>query len=212
MIKIIEIFKSVQGEGSHVGEPSTFIRVAGCNLRCTDCDSKYSWEVGAEMSISEISKIVDANSTLNVVITGGEPTCQPEVFDLCKELQNRHYIVSVQTNGTQWAQLLTVADYVMMDAKPGHINTTLISKLNPNIDEIKVLVGDEDDLRFAQSVNHKASYFDVLTIIQVKNDCERDTYEDLIKKYIWLTEQKFISPVRILPQLHVLIWGNKRGV
>ncbi len=212
MLNIIEIFNSVQGEGSHIGEPSTFIRTAGCNLRCEGCDSPYSWETGTEMTMDEILYEVRKYRTRNIVMTGGEPTIQADSAIMCSALQRRGYEVSVQTNGTDWTLLLDAADHVMMDAKPGHFILSRIDRLNPDKDEIKVLVGGESDLDFAREVNIFASQRDVLTIVQVKNDLENDTPEDLIAKYDWLSQQKFYDPVRILPQLHVLIWGNKRGV
>lgn len=212
MLKIIEIFNSIQGEGSHIGEPSTFIRTAGCNLDCPGCDSKYSWNTGTEMTIDEIIHEVRKYNTRNIVITGGEPTIQLNTLDLCFELQNNGYKVSVQTNGTNWTSLLFVADHIMMDAKPGHFTPYRIDQLDPDNDEIKVLVGDESDLVFAREVNNLASQRGVLTIVQIKNNFENDTLEDLIAKYDWLSQQEFCEPVRILPQLHVLVWGNKRGV
>lgn len=212
MFSIIEIFSSIQGEGSHMGEPSTFIRTAGCNLRCPGCDSKYSWNKGTEMTVDEILREVKKYPTKNIVITGGEPTIQPNALDLCLELQSYGYKVSVQTNGTNWTSLLLVADHVLMDAKPGHFTPYIIDYLSPEKDEIKVLVGDESDLDFAREVNNLASQRDVLTIVQVMNDFENDAFEDLAVKYDWLSRQEFLEPVRILPQLHVLVWGNERGV
>ena len=88
MFSIIEIFSSIQGEGSHMGEPSTFIRTAGCNLRCPGCDSKYSWNKGTEMTVDEILREVKKYPTKNIVITGGEPTIQPNALDLCLELKS----------------------------------------------------------------------------------------------------------------------------
>ena len=99
-----------------------------------------------------------------------------------------------------------------MDAKPGHFTPYIIDYLSPEKDEIKVLVGDESDLDFAREVNNLASQRDVLTIVQVMNDFENDAFEDLAVKYDWLSRQEFLEPVRILPQLHVLVWGNERGV
>ena len=212
MLNIIEIFNSIQGEGSHIGEPSTFIRTAGCNLNCPGCDSKYSWGTGIKMTISEILHEVGKYKTNNIVLTGGEPTIQLDTVDLCSELHRAGYKVSVQTNGTNWTPLLSIADCVMMDATPDHFILSRIQRLDHHHDEIKVLVGDESDLDFAHKVNTFASRYDILTIVQVKNDFENDTRESLIAKYDWLSQQIFCEPVRILPQLHVLVWGNKRGV
>lgn len=226
-MKIIEIFESIQGEGTLIGIPCIFIRTAGCNFSCPGCDSKYSWVEGTEMSIDEIITKVEKYNSKNIIITGGEPTVSDEndeVYNLCYRLQNNHYIVSIQTNGSKWTAVFSIVDHILMDMKPifmgedGKIhnsNTNFISRLNSE-DEIKVLVGDVTDLPHAKYVNKIAAEYGITTIIQVKNDYQDDDREDLIKKYKWLVEahqiDPFIEPVRILPQLHVLIWGNQRGV
>jgi len=215
-LQIIEIFNSIQGEGSHTGEPSTFIRTAGCNLAgkgiCAGCDSSYSWDKGNTMTIEEIIIEVEKYSTKNIVITGGEPTIQKHGWQLCYMLRNRGYIVSVQTNGTAINGLTGMCNHLLMDMKPGLSDLEFINMLDPKRDEVKVLVADPSDLEFAHKVNQLAAKNNVLSIIQVKNDYENNDRYDLIERYKWLVNQKFIEPVRILPQLHVLIWGNRRGV
>lgn len=214
MLNIIEIFNSIQGEGSHIGEPSTFIRTAGCNLagKCIGCDSPYSFGIGKKMTIDEIIQEVEKYPTKNIVLTGGEPTMQEHAADLCYALHRRSFIISVQTNGTQWTQLLDICNHILMDMKPKFSDLSFINLLAPQRDEVKVLVGDESDLEFAHEINQRASENSVLTIVQVKNDFRNDRLEDLIAKYDWLSKQTFLDPVRILPQLHVLIWGNERGI
>ena len=100
-MKVIEIFESVQGEGRWMGTPVTFIRLAGCNLHCPWCDTKESWgDVGTEMTIENIIKAVDSFGCATVVITGGEPTIQPDLPRLVKSLREDMYYVCVETNGT----------------------------------------------------------------------------------------------------------------
>ncbi len=197
-----------------MGMPATFIGTAGCNcnLACPGCDSPYSWGQGTEMTTHEIFDEVKKYSTKNIVLTGGEPTLQEHGAVLCRMLQHNDYKISVQTNGTQWTSLLDSADHVLMDMKPKMSDLLFITDLDPDRDEVKVLAGDVRDLEFAHKVNKCASEYNLLTIIQVKNDFKNDTREDLIRKYDWLSRQEFLEPVRILPQLHTLIWGNKRGI
>lgn len=211
-LQIIEIFNSIQGEGSHIGKPSTFIRTAGCNLKCPGCDSPYSWGEGKTMTIEEIIIEVKKYDTKNIVITGGEPTLQEHGWELAYILHMEGYITSLQTNGTTMNNLTGMVNHVLMDMKPGLSDLSLIWMLDPERDEVKVLVGDVDDLEFAHEVNKRAAKNNILTIIQVKNNYQNDDRMNLIEKYKWLTDQKFLEPVRILPQLHVLIWGNKRGI
>lgn len=177
-----------------------------------NCDSPYSWGDGTTMTIEEIITEVEKYPTKNIVITGGEPTIQEHGWILCYRLRNKNFIVSVQTNGTAINGLTGLCNHLLMDMKPGMSDLELIAMLDPERDEVKVLVGDPDDLEFAHKVNRLASENNILTIIQVKNDYKNDDRYELIERYKWLVTQEFLEPVRILPQLHTLIWGNKRGV
>ena len=100
-MKVVEIFESVQGEGHWMGIPVIFIRLAGCNLHCSWCDTKESWgDVGTEMTIIDIVKLVKAFSLKQVVITGGEPTINEGLRELVATLKLRDYYVCLETNGT----------------------------------------------------------------------------------------------------------------
>lgn len=101
---VSEIFSSIQGEGTFLGVPATFIRFVGCNLKCSFCDTKKTWEgkpEGTDMSIEEIvNKAIEFDNNL-IVITGGEPCLQPLLQDLIDALRVRHFYVTIETNGTQ---------------------------------------------------------------------------------------------------------------
>ena len=209
ILNIIEIFNSIQSEGSHIGEPSTFIRTAGSNLPetdiCISSDFPYPCGKGTEMEIHEIFYEIEKYSTKNIVLTGGEPTLQEHGAVLCRILQHNDYKVFLQTNGAQWTSLIETADHILMDMKPKISDLSFIDKLDPDRDEVKVLAGDVRDLEFAHKVNQCASEYNLLTIIQVKNDLKNDTHKDLITKYKWLLRQEFLEPVRVLPDLYNLI-------
>ncbi|WP_338600476.1 7-carboxy-7-deazaguanine synthase QueE [Sulfolobus tengchongensis] len=96
--RVIEIFTSIQGEGEVIGTPSNFIRLATCNLRCVWCDTKYSWEIGNQMSIEEILSKID-KKIKTTTITGGEPLLQ-NLVPLAKELKRIGHRIVVETNGT----------------------------------------------------------------------------------------------------------------
>lgn len=118
-MKIIEIFESVQGEGRWMGIPVTFIRLAGCNLHCPWCDTKESWgDVGTEMTIDEIIEKVDSYRPGMVVITGGEPTVQPDLPKLAKSLKERLYYVSIETNGTNHINWENGFNWITCSPKP----------------------------------------------------------------------------------------------
>ena len=223
MLLVNEIFPSVQGEGTLVGTPQVFVRLQGCNFSCAYCDSKRTWgNDGIQMQVQEVIEEVEKYGFESVCITGGEPTLQEDSTSLCHGLQRLGYFVSVQTNGSQWTPLLGIADKVCMDMKPPSIgrnkklqysNLSYISKLDCS-DEVKVLIGSEKDLEYAHLVNNIASRLGIPTILQIKNNIYQDTRMDLIRKYKDLVDtvifDGFKAPYRILPQLHVLIWGNER--
>ncbi|MGD9200341.1 MAG: radical SAM protein, partial [Chitinispirillia bacterium] len=91
MIKICEIFKSIQGESTYTGLLCTFIRLSGCNLNCSYCDTKYAFENGSEYSIEEILKYVKGHRCSLVEITGGEPLIQSKTVTLCQNLLQNNY-------------------------------------------------------------------------------------------------------------------------
>jgi len=100
-LKICEIFSSIQGESSYAGLPCTFVRLTGCNLRCTYCDTQYAYSEGSELSGEDIISRV-SNAGFNLVeITGGEPLLQEEVYPLIERLIDEGYTVLVETNGSQ---------------------------------------------------------------------------------------------------------------
>ena len=98
-MKICEIFRSLQGEGTLIGTPTVFVRTAGCNLECAWCDTPYSKKEGNEMTIPEILDKVKEYETHHVCVTGGEPLYQKESVKLVDELLNAGFHVSVETNG-----------------------------------------------------------------------------------------------------------------
>ena len=99
-MRIIEIFKGIQGEGKQIGRPTVFVRTAGCNLRCSFCDSKYSWTEGIEMTPREIvDKVIDFLID-DVTITGGEPGLQDDLEELVLLLRQIQTTVHIETNGT----------------------------------------------------------------------------------------------------------------
>src|SRR6185503_8329530 len=98
-LKINEIFFSIQGESSWVGRPTVFVRTTGCNLRCTYCDTKYSYHEGQMRTLDEVIAEVQKSPTKFVCVTGGEPLLQTPVYDLMSRLCNLGYQVSLETAG-----------------------------------------------------------------------------------------------------------------
>lgn len=102
-MRVVEIFDSISGEGSHAGGLSTFIRLAGCNLRCSWCDTLYAMSsmAGREMTLQQVLRAVRRGRTRHVTLTGGEPLGAPDAQTLVEELLHSGYEVEVETNGSK---------------------------------------------------------------------------------------------------------------
>lgn len=213
-----EIFGSIDGEGVRTGELATFIRLAGCNLRCKYCDTSYALQMtqGNEMSIDEIIDKVKEISYTNITLTGGEPLLQKNSIKLIDRLIEEGFLVNIETNGSiDITPLLDKNVIITLDYK------TLASGVND-----KMLLSNFDKLRA----------IDVLKFV-----CDRNDFEDIkrllkgheIKSYIYFSPIfKQIQPyelvdflkelhqdgfntrkMRVQVQLHKVIWDpNLRGV
>lgn len=155
-MKIAEIFTSLQGEGSTSGYPTVFIRLAGCNLRCTYCDTPASREGGEEMDVEHLKTQVINEKPQYICITGGEPLLQKEeVHKLAQDLIAAGKKVSIETNGTIPFDNLPHGVSVCMDVKcPSSGETSdlsLLRSLRPT-DSVKFVVGTDDDLAYAHTI------------------------------------------------------------
>jgi 7-carboxy-7-deazaguanine synthase len=156
-----EIFRSIQGETTRTGFPSLFIRVAGCNLNCIYCDTKYARSGGASMDLSLILKrIKEFDYFDHITITGGEPLCQKNIIPFMDLLIKEDYNVQVETNGS--IDLSGVADKIrkIIDVKTPSSNEAEsfnIKNLNylNSRDEIKFVIFDEDDFYFSKNFIEK---------------------------------------------------------
>ena len=207
MIDLVEIFCSIQGESTYAGLPTIFIRLAGCNLRCSYCDTTYSYEKKYALSPSNIVSQIKKYAPVNLVeITGGEPLLQEKVYELFALLNGESYIILLETNGS--LSLEKVPEYVhkVVDVKcPGSKETEsfLLSNLQylkPG-DEIKFVLTGLEDYSYAKrfiAKNDCAEY-------QILFSPVRESLEPaLLAK--WILHDKL--PVRLQLQLHKYIWSN----
>ena len=213
MLKLSEIFLSIQGESTYAGLPCIFIRLAGCNLRCKYCDTTYSYETKFEKYSEDILKEIRQYKPIKLVeITGGEPLIQLEIYDLFTILYDNEYEILLETNGT--IELEKVPDHVtkIVDVKcpgSGEENSFLLENIefiNKEKDEIKFVLSDKNDYDWAKNFikKHDLQKF----IILFSSVLEKLEPQKLAK---WITEDKL--SVRMQLQLHKLIWGkDKRGV
>jgi len=220
-MKVNRIFLSVQGEGLRMGETQIFLRLQGCNLRCEWCDTKYALEGEyTEMTPQQVYDKIAKYACTTLCITGGEPLVQrEELLELLKILRQYNYFVHLFTNGTIWDfEIFKLVDFISMDMKAP--SSGMKSKLEflydlsrfqipdtPPEFEIKVVVQTQEDLEFALfKVYPKCP----TTLIIQPCDSETPGVETL-KALVAVLLHYNLKNVRILPQLHKLIWGRERG-
>lgn len=157
MLKVTEIFASIQGETSRSGYPFAFVRLTGCNLRCRYCDTVYAYDSGDDLPLDEVVSRVTAFRLPRACVTGGEPLLQEEAPALVSALLDRGLEVLVETNGTVPLSALDPRAVKIMDVKcpsSGEEGKTLWDNFRhlTGRDEVKFVVSTEDDYRYARDV------------------------------------------------------------
>ncbi len=213
-MKITEIFESLQGEGIQIGQPTIFIRLTGCNLRCKWCDTQYAYEEGTEMSISEIIDQINKFTCTQICITGGEPLTQNETSDLIDELLKLNYPISLETNGSiNIDSVLDIHDkiFISMDIKcpssemESKMDLSNIKYLKPT-DQLKFVIQDMNDYEFAKKILNESQPQCNIIFTPVDGVDLKWLVEKVIEDNPEFTGSRL--NVRVLPQLHKLVWGN----
>jgi 7-carboxy-7-deazaguanine synthase len=211
MLRVTEIFFSIQGESSHVGRPCVFVRLTGCNLRCRWCDSEYTFTGGEKMSIDDVLAKVKSYGSKLVEITGGEPLAQTEAFDLIKRLSDDGYEVLIETSGSIDITPVDDRAKIILDIKcpgSGEMEKNLWSNLDhlrPH-DEIKFVIADRRDYEWAKKIVAEKQ-LDRWTVLFSPVWGEMDM-KSLAE---WMLADHV--PARFQTQLHKHIWGaDARGV
>ncbi len=205
MLKVNEIFYSIQGESSFSGIPFVFVRLAGCNLRCTYCDTKYAYEEGREISVEQIFKEVKKFKCPYVEITGGEPLIQDDTPFLVNFLINKGFSVLLETNGTKDISVISNKATIIMDIKcpssgeSGKIDWDNLNRLELK-DEVKFVIAEKSDYDWAKSVITDKKLKDEVKMLMspVK---ERLDPAELAE---WILKDKL--KVRLQLQLHKILW------
>lgn len=154
-VRVDEVFESIQGESSWAGLPCFFIRLAGCNLRCTYCDTKDAYGPGREMTVAELTALCLASRAPIAEITGGEPLLQPGFGELAAALRDRTAkTILVETNGSRDISVVPADVVAVMDVKcpgsgaSGAMDLANVGRLRP-YDEVKFVLGDRRDYEWA---------------------------------------------------------------
>lgn len=210
-MRVSEVFLSIQGEGTRAGLPCAFVRFTGCDLRCTWCDTAHAFQGGVERSRSGLVDELAAFSTRLVCLTGGEPLLQPELPELCQELLDRGWEVTVETHGQRPTDALPPAVVRILDVKPpGSGEETrdfaYLEQLRPQ-DEVKFVVASEADFHWSVEVarRHRLEGRAALLFSPVFGKVSPQALTG------WLLASGLRA--RLSLQLHKLVWGpDARGV
>ncbi|ULG72499.1 7-carboxy-7-deazaguanine synthase QueE [Macrococcus brunensis] len=235
MIPVMEIFgPTIQGEGIVIGRKTMFVRTAGCDFRCSWCDSKFTWDgsmkeeirmMTAEAIYKELRKI-GGQSFNHVTISGGNPALIKDIGTLVDLLHSVGCQVALETQGSKFQTWMRDIDQLTISPKPpsSHMKQSLtildevISQLDATKINLKVVVFDEADYQFAKQIHHR--YLNLPFYVQVGNPYLEDDVHDhtskLLARYEELIEHVMqdagMNDVYVTPQLHTLLWSNKKGV
>ncbi len=222
---ITEIFKSIQGEGTRAGLPCVFVRLTGCNLRCTWCDTAYAFHGGKKMSVDEVMARVDelagrdangsgaAAAVPLVELTGGEPLLQEEVYPLAEKLVAAGYTAMIETSGEKFVGRLPREVIKIVDVKcpdSGEADTFDMNNLGAvgANDEIKFVISSRRDYEFARDFTREHRLKE-----KVKQVLFSPVFDDPDGKWKGLEPRQLVEwmledglPVRLGLQLHKFVW------
>ncbi|MBI5410049.1 MAG: radical SAM protein [Nitrospirae bacterium] len=214
MLKINEIFKSIQGESTYAGLPCTFVRLAGCNLRCTYCDTNYAYYNGRQISDEEIISKIEEYGVKCVEFTGGEPLLQEETPQLIKTLLDKGYNVLIETNGSICIGCLDKRLTIIMDFKTP--KSGMSERMRPKnfdflkrTDEIKFVLMDASDYDWSKGIINKYKLLEKFDNILMSPAYGILSPKDLVS---WILRDNL--PVRAQLQIHKYIWApdEREGV
>lgn len=211
-LRVCEIFSSIQGESHWAGYPCTFVRLTGCNLNCTFCDTPYAREGGEEMDAAAVVEAVRAKGLATVEVTGGEPLLQPGAPDLLWRLVGAGFRVLLETNGSLPVEGVPPKVHIVMDVKtPGsgmveHNRWENLAVLK-STDEVKVVLRDRADYDWTRWVLRDKQILGRFraSVSPVWGDLDPSELAE------WLLEDRL--DIRLQLQLHRLLWPKMdRGV
>ncbi len=224
MYPVAEIFgPTIQGEGIQLGRRTMFVRLAGCDFRCRWCDTVYALD-GANSSPLSPGAIVDRLQEMapyckTVTLTGGNP-CIHDLQPLIETLHAHAYEIHIETQGSVWQECLARANMINLSPKPPSSGMdakplALDEFVNKSAAlQLKIVISSEEDYVYARNLH--TLYPDTDMVLQVCSQPGIDSKDTLLEKCRRLVDRVMGDPgfsdqVRVLPQMHVLIWGHERG-
>ena len=214
MLRVTEIFRSIQGESTHAGRPCTFVRLTGCPMRCVWCDSEYTFTGGDHFQIDDVVAQVQSFGCELVEVTGGEPLAQKSAFDLVRRLCDEGFEVLVETGGYVSTGELDERAKVILDVKcpasgeESRNHWQNLERLRSDKDEVKFVVADRSDWDYAQTVIEKYDLQTRARAVLISPAWDQIDLQDLAN---WVAQSGL--NIRMQLQLHKYIWGPEvRGV
>jgi 7-carboxy-7-deazaguanine synthase len=212
IMRVTELFYSIQGESTYAGQPCVFVRLTGCPLRCTWCDTEYAFYGGSEVPLDQILEKIESYACRLVEITGGEPLAQSEALVLIGRLCDKGFDVLIETSGAIDTSAVDARARVILDVKcPG---SGMSERMHwPNVtrltvkDEVKFVLADRSDYEWACQVLARYELADRCTVLM------SPVFGSLEPRQLaeWVLADHL--PVRVQLQLHKLIWApDMRGV
>lgn len=236
-VPVMEIFgPTIQGEGMVIGQKTMFVRTAGCDYSCSWCDSAFTWDGSGKHLIKQMEaeeiwqELVKqgGDGFSFVTISGGNPALLKNLSYLIQLLKSKNIKMGLETQGSKWQDwFLQINELTLSPKPPSSGMTTDFEVLDMIIDRLKeaantslkVVVFDDQDYLYAKKMHLR--YPEVPFFLQVGNsdnqtEDNKTLLADLLEKYEWLIDKTMddheLKNVKVLPQLHTYIWGNKRGV
>lgn len=225
-MQVNEIFYSLQGEGRLAGTPSIFIRLAGCPLRCSWCDTKYAWDAaaGAHYTVENIIEAIKQYPTRFVVITGGEPMVNAELAQLTKALNAAQYHITIETSGIKYVpdvacDLMSISPKLSnsMPTDPAlatihadsKLDLAVLGTLIDNFDyQLKFVIDSPADLTEIQQILDGLNAFDIEKVMLMP---QAKTAKELKEKSPMVTELCLQTGYTFCQRLQVLFWNNQKG-
>ncbi|MBH44425.1 MAG: 7-carboxy-7-deazaguanine synthase QueE [Gammaproteobacteria bacterium] len=207
---INEIFYSIQGESLNTGQPTVFVRLTGCPLRCNYCDTEYAFNEGRKIIFDDIFKIIDDYKCKNITITGGEPLAQKNIHQFMQKLCDSKYIVSIETSNALDIKLIDNRVTIILDIKtPGskehNKNLSDNYKFLKKKDQIKFVICNIEDYEWSKAYIEEYKLTTICTILFSPSSNEMNPQ---------MLAEKMLSDrinARLQLQIHKYIWGNIRG-
>lgn len=211
-MRVTEIFHSIQGESTFAGLPCVFVRLTGCPLRCTWCDTEYAFFGGRDQSIDETLDQIQSYGCTLVEVTGGEPLAQPATAELLRRLCQDNFTVLLETSGAVDTAIVDPSVHIILDVKcPGSGMTDRmywlnVERLRPK-DEAKFVIQDQDDYDWAKGIVARYRLTDRCPVLF------SPVFGTLDPRQLaeWMLADRL--PIRLQLQLHKHIWApDMRGV